>query len=196
MTNCAFEGCTNEKRTRGYCGGHYSQFRQGKTLKPLRTSYRAPVEPRICERPECTRVVSSLNLCNAHYEQQRAGKPFSSIKVQKSGKAPYEKCVALGCERFNHARGLCERHYTATKTYGISIERYTEMFRNGCQICGVTEGRLHIDHDHSCCTKGSCGKCVRGVLCHKCNTALGLLGDDVTRMSKAIGYLERSSRVR
>ena len=50
-----------------------------------------------------------------------------------------------------------------------------------CALCtSVPEGRrLQVDHDHECCpcegTRNTCGKCVRGLLCEKCNGALGYL---------------------
>lgn len=49
---------------------------------------------------------------------------------------------------------------------------------------------MHIDHDHSCCPgKGSCGKCVRGILCRNCNVGLGFLKDSIPRLEDAISYL-------
>jgi hypothetical protein len=52
--------------------------------------------------------------------------------------------------------------------------------------------RLSVDHDHACCSgEGSCGKCIRGLLCHKCNLALGAINDDINILQKMIDYLKK-----
>lgn len=67
---------------------------------------------------------------------------------------------------------------------------YARLLRqqNGlCAICGQenTSGhRLAADHDHK---TGH----VRGLLCHRCNTAIGLLRDDPDLLQAAIHYLEK-----
>ncbi len=80
------------------------------------------------------------------------------------------------------------------KKHHISKEFYDEMlnkYNDKCWICREKQAS-HIDHDHSCC-KGyySCGKCIRGVLCSNCNTAIGLFSDDANLMKKAISYINR-----
>ena len=51
--------------------------------------------------------------------------------------------------------------------------------QNGhCALCEFVPGErhLHADHDHGCCPGNkSCGKCLRGLLCSKCNIRLGYL---------------------
>lgn len=73
------------------------------------------------------------------------------------------------------------------RVYGITIKQYEEMLkRQGgcCAICGgINENgrRLAVDHDHET------GK-NRGLLCDKCNLAIGLFGD-IARLASAIKYL-------
>jgi Autographiviridae endonuclease VII len=77
-----------------------------------------------------------------------------------------------------------ERHLK--KQYGISLTEYealVECQRGVCAICRAPEaGGLHIDHDHAS------GR-VRGLLCGRCNKALGLLDDDPKRFRAAAMYL-------
>jgi hypothetical protein len=81
--------------------------------------------------------------------------------------------------------------------YGMTVDEYDEMHERQqglCAICGNSEPnvdrrtgepmRLSVDHDHET------GR-VRGLLCQKCNRALGLLDDDVDRLKWAIDYLQR-----
>ena len=62
--------------------------------------------------------------------------------------------------------------------YGITLETLGVLLAADCAASilgarGGCRGGLQIDHDHQCCDRfGSCGKCVRGALCHKHNTAL------------------------
>jgi hypothetical protein len=44
--------------------------------------------------------------------------------------------------------------------------------------------RLSVDHDHET------GK-VRGLLCQDCNTALGLLKEDTTRIGNLVDYIHK-----
>jgi hypothetical protein len=53
--------------------------------------------------------------------------------------------------------------------------------QNACGMCHepFKEGQLiHVDHNHACCRgkNRSCGQCIRGLLCHTCNIALGYIG--------------------
>ena len=85
------------------------------------------------------------------------------------------------------------------KEYGITADQYDEMWgqQDGlCAICCQPEtrinpvngkvGMLAVDHCHV--TNG-----VRKLLCHKCNVAIGLLGDNPDRLRAAAAYIESFS---
>jgi len=73
------------------------------------------------------------------------------------------------------------------KKYGITESEYNQMFSDQmglCRICQKPEVdiRLAVDHDHET------GK-VRGLLCKRCNMAIGLLDDDPQIVTSAALYL-------
>tara|TARA_B110000902_G_C14200061_1_gene547391 strand:- start:51 stop:593 length:543 start_codon:yes stop_codon:yes gene_type:complete len=76
---------------------------------------------------------------------------------------------------------------TVTKRrYNINDIEYDELSGvNNCQICseGVKGITKHIDHCHMT------GR-VRGILCRKCNLALGHFNDNETSLKRAIEYLK------
>ena len=87
------------------------------------------------------------------------------------------------------------------KRFGITQEQYNEISKKQhgrCALCKKPEtskrnGRilnLAVDHDHRCCPGNqSCGKCIRGLLCVRCNNALGLVDDNIELLKAFIDYL-------
>ena len=75
--------------------------------------------------------------------------------------------------------------------YGITLEEYNEMFvsQNGvCAICKesqITGKSLSVDHNHETSK-------VRGLLCNKCNTGIGLLGEKEEILLEAIKYIKNN----
>lgn len=73
------------------------------------------------------------------------------------------------------------------KKYGLTKEDFNKLSKkqNGkCAICNK-KTNLYIDHCHT-------NKHVRGLLCQKCNSALGLLQDNINILTNAINYLRKN----
>lgn len=81
------------------------------------------------------------------------------------------------------------------KQYGITPAEYDALFEaqgKKCACCGqtgFTSKNWHVDHDHKTGV-------VRGIVCHKCNTTLGLLGDSLPKVEEScnqyLSYLRKS----
>jgi hypothetical protein len=63
---------------------------------------------------------------------------------------------------------------------------------------------VHIDHDTRCCSYDqltrkegirTCGKCIRGLLCHPCNRAIGLMERYSGRVHAWMAYIRAAERV-
>lgn len=90
---------------------------------------------------------------------------------------------------------------------GLTPERYDALLayqRGACAVCGTTDPKSNqhgkqafcVDHDRTCCpTDKSCGKCVRGLLCHNCNRAEGLLrGNAIALATYLTQHSQRKSQ--
>ena len=89
------------------------------------------------------------------------------------------------------------RKYAMKYRFGITQEQYDRMFVEQNGICAICENvsdngqLLCIDHDHSCCPgRKTCGECIRGLLCTRCNMAIGQLRENVTYLENAIKYIQ------
>lgn len=92
------------------------------------------------------------------------------------------------------------RKFNLSKNYGLSLGEYDALLQKQggvCAICGQDEPsahgrtgkqfRLAVDHCHET-------GIVRGLLCQKCNRAVGLFGDNPILLRKAISYLLRAQK--
>ena len=82
---------------------------------------------------------------------------------------------------------LVQLKYRLKTKYGLTVDEYIQMIeaQGGlCAICSNPEprGSLCVDHDHA---TGA----IRGLLCHRCNTAVGLFQDSVEYCQAAADYL-------
>jgi len=87
--------------------------------------------------------------------------------------------------------------------YGLSVEDWELKFQSQdyrCACCQTDNFGLSgpmTDHDHSCCSGiKTCGKCVRGIVCHQCNVTIGFVENGWPIIIPAIEeylklYLER-----
>jgi hypothetical protein len=71
------------------------------------------------------------------------------------------------------------------RTYGMSVEDLDAMLLAQHGVCAIcqTAPAAHVDHDHQTDK-------VRGLLCFRCNAALGQLGDDPLVLRRAARYVE------
>lgn len=100
-------------------------------------------------------------------------------------------------------RAALSRRVATLRNYHLPLADYEQRLKEQdyrCALCGEMETAargeqvwdLAVDHDHECCPEKStsCGKCVRGLVCSRCNIGLGMFGDDVEVMLSAVEYLE------
>lgn len=106
------------------------------------------------------------------------------IKIPLGSKKSYcSECTSLK----NHKRNIKLK-------YGISLDQYEAILLDQdykCKICREKDKkRLSVDHDHNCCPGGyTCGKCIRGLLCHRCNIVLGQIKESNYILNSMLKYL-------
>lgn len=115
-------------------------------------------------------------------------KPCRNCGTLFKPKAPSE----LYCNDYCKGVGIQDGYLM--RNYGIKLSDYKRMLEeqdNKCAICkgpgfliGTNNHKVLLVVDH-CHTTGR----VRGLLCHNCNRALGLLQDKQENVQRALDYL-------
>lgn len=160
----------------------------------------------MCKTKGCKNTnIIAKGLCQFHYDRlRRYGDTYIRPKILKcedcgvdfdvraTGNLPVV-CDPCSVERHRVRQRQDRRRKGLWEMYKLTLQEYQAMHdavQGKCEICGnpqtgrgAATNQLSVDHNHDT------GK-IRGLLCTKCNTALGLFNDDISLMSKAITYLE------
>lgn len=94
---------------------------------------------------------------------------------------------SANCKRKHYANkyGRASEWTRIEKAYGINKKVWEQLLsdQNGeCVICLIKLGSPCVDHDHGT-------GLVRGLLCRKCNQAIGLMMDSPENLMRAARYL-------
>jgi hypothetical protein len=121
-------------------------------------------------------------------------KPLSSFarhtKTKTGLRSQCRACVAGGAQltaqRHPRDRSKACRRSPSRRLRPITPEAYDRLMTDqggACAIC-LRVQRLFIDHDHKTGQN-------RGLLCQRCNSGLGLFGDNLEGFQRAFAYLKR-----
>lgn len=138
-------------------------------------------------------------MCDASITCTRCKKTYPSTRehFHRSPSSGNPENLRKQCKACEAKR---RRNHHLKSLYGLCADKYQELRKRQGGRCPVCTGLLrppkcfgqgkrhagnvgHVDHCHKT------GK-VRGILCSNCNRALGLLGDSVLCLSRAIEYLQ------
>lgn len=184
---CSYTPCDRQARRKGLCEGHGKQKRRGKELTPLKARRKV----RLCRFPDCGLEHEAKGYCHTHYQQRKTGRELSPIRDYNHWEDGYKVCPRCGENKHkdsygNHA-GLtndkqsycreCRKWLGIQTRYNLTREEWEGILSfqgNRCGVCGEDDSGsvygFYVDHDHSCCSgRESCGKCLRGIICHGCN---------------------------
>ena len=144
-----------------------------------------PLEDFASDRRMATGRQSWCRLCTSERNKSLAAEETQEDRDRRNERrrARYDSDARAQARQENLDRVRESERRHQLRRYGLTIEQYDQMVEDQdgcCAICGGEVDRLRVDHDHE--TGG-----VRGLLCHGCNTALGLMADDPERLLAAGG---------
>lgn len=141
-----------------------------------------------CASDGCRNKATHHGICRACYHRTER---YRSKNRARQKTAEYRSAKKLR-EKKPTARKL-KRLAESLRGYGLNRTAFLAMAQSQghvCLICALPEQvypRLSVDHDH---VTGA----VRGLLCSRCNRAMGHFGDSPILMERAAAYLREHKK--
>lgn len=186
---CSVVDCERKPQSRGLCSTHYGYgLKTGEVprLNHRLTDLDPDARSANCSSCGVTRIVvvkGGTFRCIVGFQSSRAKRV--AIATGHYVEPPPAVVTAIGTQGMEPVRQASRVNKLKSK-YGITLDDYDAMVahqRGRCAICEtVPANGLVIDHNHDT------GE-VRGLLCGSCNTGIGHLGDDPSRLVTASIYL-------
>jgi len=133
------------------------------------------------------------------YRKEYACKKCVNIRRRKHYQKNKVRIIAVA-KKYREKNRERVLHAKRKQTYGITKEQYNKMLEQQNFVCAVCKNpessrvgkgncadyknSLSVDHNHKT------GK-IRGLLCSKCNRALGYLQESVEIMQSLISYIKK-----
>jgi Recombination endonuclease VII len=149
------------------------------------SAYVAAAEPvsgkqSVTEEPACGKWMPRAGAYCGRSQGHPPGTCSSPKAMERARQRQAEKVRAKGRVVLPDAKRRWNQAYQLSR-YNLTQERFRQLLEiqgHACAMGGepfAEDSVIFVDHDHNCCDteKASCGKCVRGLLCRTCNTALG-----------------------
>lgn len=180
------------------CGTPRGQIKSGKTLPRGLCGRCYMQEHRAGRIDRWAKRRARRAYCKRGHALTKSNTLITFPAARPQGKRCCKKCKLANRKAYFDSVG-----YRTRMRHGITEEQYAALLKaqgGTCAIChkeNPNGRRLEIDHDHSCCPQadGSCGNCVRGLLCRLCNVALGAASDSPSALRAMADYLERHARI-
>lgn len=206
---CSVEGCERRHNGRGFCDTHRRRFLQYGTPTPEGVKF--PAGPGEYLSDGITKTCSTCYIEKpiADFSKQSIRPDGLNITCKLCMKSRQEvryrdpkkrQRILDASARWRERNPDADADKTLRRKYGITLAQYDALFaaQGGvCALCkkgettkrrkkGEGRERLAVDHCHDT------GR-VRGLLCFKCNTAIGALGDTEEAAQKVVDYLNKTT---
>lgn len=194
--HCTMDGCAAPLYARGWCKDHYRyhwQFEQRVARAVARgVPARRLLDPSLKTCPTCTGQFPLTYYPPSKVQSQSWGcHPCAQTRLKAERAADPQRFADYRLNAYRNRGG----RYRAHKTTKVAMAALLAEQGGLCPVCAdpidlADTRKTAIDHDHSCCPGTySCGKCIRGILHHRCNVLVGHMELNLDHIERALRYI-------